>query len=331
MSMSNREITYGEAVREAIAEEMRRDETVFFIGEDIGAAGGVFKILVGLFEEFGPERIRDTPISEAGIMGAGVGAALTGMRPIVEIMFGDFITIALDQIVNQAAKLCYMTGGQAKIPLTIRTTIGAGRSSAAQHSQSLQAWLAHIPGVKVAIPSTPADLKGLLKTAIRDDNPVVIYEDKLLYNMKGMIPDGEYTIPFGVADIKREGTDVSIIAVSRMVHVALEAAESLAKEGVSAEVIDPRTLTPLDKETILKSVMKTSRAVVIDEGYRSYGVTGEIASMIADEAFDYLDAPVKRLGAMDVPIPYSPGLEPMTIPDEALVVKTVHSLYRDVA
>ena len=331
MSMSNREITYGEAVREAIAEEMRRDETVFFIGEDIGAAGGVFKILVGLFEEFGPERIRDTPISEAGIMGAGVGAALTGMRPIVEIMFGDFITIALDQIVNQAAKLCYMTGGQAKIPLTIRTTIGAGRSSAAQHSQSLQAWLAHIPGVKVAIPSTPADLKGLLKTAIRDDNPVVIYEDKLLYNMKGMIPDGEYTIPFGVADIKREGTDVSIIAVSRMVHVALEAAESLAKEGVSAEVIDPRTLTPLDKETILKSVMKTSRAVVIDQGYRRYGVTGEIASIIADEAFDYLDAPVKRLGAMDVPIPYSPGLEPMTIPDEALVIKTVHSLYRDVA
>jgi pyruvate dehydrogenase E1 component beta subunit len=329
--MSSREITFGEAVREAIAEEMRRDNTVFFMGEDVAAAGGVFKILVGLLNEFGPERVRDTPISEAGIMGAGVGAAMTGMRPIVEIMFGDFITIAMDQVVNQAAKMCYMTGGQAKIPLTIRTTIGAGRSSAAQHSQSLQAWLAHIPGLKVAIPSTPADMKGLLKTAIRDDNPTVVYEDKMMYGLKGLVPDGDYTIPFGVADVKREGRDVTIVATSSMVHTALNAAGMLEKEGVSVEVVDPRTLSPLDKNTILESVVKTSRAVVVDEGYQSYGITGEIASLIGDEAFDYLDAPVKRIGAMDVPVPFSPGLEPATIPNEEKIVRAVHSLFRDVS
>ncbi|MBM3264174.1 MAG: alpha-ketoacid dehydrogenase subunit beta, partial [candidate division Zixibacteria bacterium] len=213
---------------------------------------------------------------------------------------------------------------------TIRTTIGAGRSSAAQHSQSLQAWLAHIPGIKVAIPSTPADLKGLLKTAIRDDNPTIIYEDKMMYNMKGMVPSGEYTIPFGVADIKREGTDVTVVATSSMVHTALAAAETLAQEGVSVEVVDPRTLSPLDKDTILASVRKTSRAVVVDEGYRSFGVTGELASMIADEAFDDLDAPVKRIGAMDVPVPFSPGLEPATIPNEEKIVRAVQSLFRDV-
>lgn len=331
MSTPERRITYGEAVREAIAEEMRRDETVFFMGEDVAAAGGVFKVTVGLLDEFGEDRVRDTPISEAGIMGAGVGAALTGMRPIVEIMFGDFITIAMDQIVNQAAKMCYMTGGQAKVPLTIRTTIGAGRSSAAQHSQSLQAWLSHIPGVKVAIPSTPADLKGLLKTAIRDDNPTVIYEDKMMYALKGPVPDDDdYTIPFGVADIKREGDDVSIVATSSMVHTALKAAEMLEAEQISAEVVDPRSLSPLDMDTIVGSVKKTSRAVVIDEAYRSYGVTGELASRIADEAFDYLDAPVKRLGAMDVPVPFSPGLEPQTIPDEEKLVRTVQGLFQDV-
>jgi pyruvate dehydrogenase E1 component beta subunit len=327
--MSNREITYGEAVREALAEEMRRDSTVFFMGEDVAAAGGVFKVTTGLLDEFGAERVRDTPISEAGIMGAGVGAALTGMRPVVEIMFGDFITIAMDQIVNQAAKMCYMTGGQARVPLTIRTTIGAGRSSAAQHSQSLHAWLSHIPGIKVAIPSTPADLKGLLKTAIRDDNPVVIYEDKMMYSMKGPAPEGDYTIPFGVADIKREGKDVTIVATSSMVHTALNAAGMLEKDGISVEVVDPRTLSPFDKDTILSSVIKTSRAVVVDEAYLSYGVTGEIASMISDEAFDYLDAPVKRIGAMNVPVPFSPGLEPSTIPNEEKIVKTVHSLFHD--
>ena len=330
MSMPSREITYGEAVREAIAEEMRRDNTVFFMGEDVAVAGGVFKVTTGLLDEFGSERVRDTPISEAGIMGAGVGTAMTGMRPIVEIMFGDFITIAMDQIVNQAAKMCYMTGGQAKVPLTVRTTIGAGRSSAAQHSQSLHVWLSHIPGLKVAIPSTPADLKGLLKTAIRDDNPVIIYEDKMMYSTKGMVPDGEHAIPFGVADIKREGRDVTVVAISRMVHTALAAAELLEKEGISVEVVDPRTLSPLDMETILDSVRKTSRAVVIDEAYRSFGITGEIASRIADEAFDFLDAPVKRLGAMDVPVPFSPGLEPSTIPNEETIIKAVHSLFRDV-
>jgi pyruvate dehydrogenase E1 component beta subunit len=264
-------------------------------------------------------------------MGTGVGAALTGMRPIVEIMFGDFIPIAMDQIVNQAAKMCYMTGGQAKVPLTIRTTIGAGRSSAAQHSQSLHAWLSHIPGIKVAIPSTPADLKGLLKTAIRDDNPTVIYEDKMMYSLKGDVPEGDdFTIPFGVADIKRVGTDVSLVATSSMVHTALNAAKILEKEGISVEVVDPRSLSPLDKDTIIQSVIKTSRAVVIDEGYQSYGITGELASIIHDEAFDYLDAPVKRIGAMDVPVPFSPGLEPSTIPDEEKIVKTVQSLFRDV-
>lgn len=332
MSTSEREITFGEAVREAISEEMRRDETVFFMGEDVAAAGGVFKVTAGLYEEFGPKRIRDTPISEAGIMGVGVGAALTGMRPIVEIMFGDFMTIAMDQVVNQAAKLCYMTGGQARVPLTIRTTIGAGRSSAAQHSQSLHAWMAHIPGVKVLIPSTPADLKGLLKSAIRDDNPVIIYEDKMMYSLKGMVPEcDDHLVPIGKADIKREGSDVTIVATSSMVQLALSAADTLEQEGISVEVVDPRTLSPLDTETILQSVRKTSRAVVIDEGYRSYGVTGEIASLIADEAFDYLDAPVKRLGAMDVPVPFSPSLEPSTIPNEAAIISAVHSMYRDVA
>jgi len=228
--------------------------------------------------------------------------------------------------------MCYMTGGQASVPLTIRTTIGAGRSSAAQHSQSLQAWLSHIPGVKVAIPSTPGDLKGLLKTAIRDDNPTVIYEDKMMYSLRGKAPDVEdYTIPFGVADIKREGTDVSIIATSSMVHTALAAADLLEKEDIHAEVVDPRTLSPLDMDTIIDSVKKTSRAVVIDEAYQSYGITGELASRISDEAFDYLDAPVKRLGAMDVPVPFSPGLEPETIPDEDKLVRTVQSLFRDVA
>ena len=329
MSTPEREISFGEAVREAIAEEMRRDETVFFMGEDVAAAGGVFKVTVGLFEEFGEDRVRDTPISEAGIMGAGVGAALTGMRPIVEIMVGDFITIAMDQIVNQAAKMCYMTGGQARVPLTVRTTIGAGRSSAAQHSQSLQAWLSHVPGVKVAIPSTPADLKGLLKTAIRDDNPTIIYEDKMMYNMRGPVPnDDDYTIPFGKADIKRQGHDVSVIATSSMVHTALKAATILEEDKISIEVVDPRTLSPLDMDTIIQSVMKTSRAVVIDEAYQSYGITGELASRIADEAFDYLDAPVKRIGAMDVPVPFSPGLAPETIPDEKALVRTIQSLFQ---
>ena len=257
MSTPEKEMTFGEAVKEAIAEEMRRDPNIFLMGEDVGKAGTVFKVLVGLHDEFGDERIIDTPIAEAGLVGLGVGAALTGSRPIVDVMFGDFITLAMDQIVNQAAKLRYMSGGQATVPITIRTTMGAGRSSAAQHSQSLHAWLAHIPGLKVVIPSTPADAKGLFKTAVRDDNPVVIYEDKMMYALKGMVPIEDYTIPFGQADVKREGDDITLIATSSMVHVALEAASILAEQGISAEVVDPRTLVPLDADTLIESVVKT--------------------------------------------------------------------------
>ena len=327
MSTSEKEMTFGEAVKEAIAEELRRDPNVFLMGEDVGPAGTVFKVLTGLYDEFGPDRIIDTPIAEAGLVGLGVGAALTGMRPIVDVMFGDFITLAMDQIVNQAAKLCYMSGGQASVPITIRTTLGAGRSSAAQHSQSLHAWLAHIPGLKVVIPSTPADAKGLFKSAVRDNNPVVIYEDKMMYTLKGMVPtDEDFTIPLGQADIKREGDDVTFIATSSMVHVALEAAKHLAEQGISAEVVDPRTLVPLDTETLIQSVIKTTRAVIIDEGHRGYGITGELASVVYQGAFDYIDAPIVRLGAMDVPIPFSKPLEDATIPTVKDVVKAVQEM-----
>jgi pyruvate/2-oxoglutarate/acetoin dehydrogenase E1 component len=327
MSTSEKEMTFGEAVKEAIAEELRRDPNVFLMGEDVGPAGTVFKVLTGLYNEFGPDRIIDTPIAEAGLVGLGVGAALTGMRPIVDVMFGDFITLAMDQIVNQAAKLCYMSGGQASVPLTIRTTLGAGRSSAAQHSQSLHAWLAHIPGLKVVIPSTPADAKGLFKSAVRDNNPVVIYEDKMMYTLKGMVPtDEDFTIPLGQADIKREGDDVTLIATSSMVHVALQAADHLAEQGIHAEVVDPRTLVPLDTETLIQSVIKTTRAVIIDEGHRGYGITGELASVVYQGAFDYIDAPIVRLGAMDVPIPFSKPLEDATIPTVKDVVQAVQDM-----
>lgn len=313
-SDSERILTFGEAVKEALAEEMRRDERVFMIGEDIAEAGTAFKVLKGLVDEFGPERIMDSPISEPGITGLGVGAAMTGMRPVIDIMFGDFITLIMDQIVNQAAKIHYMSGGRLKVPMVLRTTLGAGRRSAAQHSQSLHAWFSHVPGLKVAIPSTPYDAKGLMKTAIRDDNPVVIFEDKMMYQLKGPVPDDEYTIPFGVADIKRTGSDVTLVGTSSMVQVILEAADLLAEAGISAEVIDPRTTFPLDKEALIESAKKTSRAIIVDEGYERYGVTAELASVIADGAFYYLDAPVKRMGAMDVPIPFSPALEDLTIP-----------------
>ncbi|MSS71363.1 MAG: alpha-ketoacid dehydrogenase subunit beta [Candidatus Latescibacteria bacterium] len=328
MSTREKKMTFGEAVKEAMAEEMRRDPMVLLIGEDVGPAGGVFKILVGLFDEFGPERVIDTPIAEAGFVGIGVGAALTGMRPIVELMFGDFIALTMDQVVNQAAKLRYMSGGQAKVPLTIRATMGAGRSSAAQHSQSLHAWTSHIPGLKVVIPSTPADAKGLIKTAIRDDNPVIVYEDKMMYKLEGMVPEGDYTIPFGKADVKREGDDVTLIATSSMVHVALNAAGMLAQQGISAEVVDPRTMVPLDREALVASVSKTGRAVIIDEGHRGFGVTGELASVVYEGAFDYLDAPIVRLGAMDVPVPFSKPLEDMTIPTEKDVVEAVMGMMK---
>lgn len=331
-----REMTIVEALREALAEEMSRDPTVFMMGEDIGRASGVFNVTAGLQAEFGKERVMDTPISEAGFTGLGVGAALTGMRPVVELLFCDFLTLAMDQIVNQAAKLHYMTGGQAKVPLVIRTLMGAGRGAAAQHSQSLHAWVAHIPGLKVVMPSTPADAKGLLKSAIRDDNPVIFFEDKMSYQVKGMVPAGDFTIPLGVADVKRAGSDVTFVATSSMVQVALAAAETLAGENplapigdyrISAEVVDPRTLRPLDRTTILESVRKTGRAVVIDEGHLSYGVTAEIAAIIADEAFDYLDAPVKRLGALDVPVPMVPVLEQATVPNAEQLLAVTRGLF----
>src|SRR5215472_604864 len=263
---ATRTLTFAQAINEALAEELRRDATVFIVGEDVAEAGTPFKVLSGLVEEFGPERVLDSPISEAGITGLGVGAAMTGMRPVVDIMFGDFLTLVMDQLANQAAKTHYMSGGKLRVPLTLRTTMGATRRSAAQHSQSLHAWVAHVPGLKVVLPSTPADAKGLLKTAIRDDNPVVFFEDKMMYQLKGQVPEGEYTIPFGVADIKRPGTDVTVVATSSMVQVALAAAEMLENVDISAEVIDPRTMFPLDKQTLIESAKKTSRAIVVDEG-----------------------------------------------------------------
>ncbi|MGZ4383690.1 MAG: alpha-ketoacid dehydrogenase subunit beta [Gaiellaceae bacterium] len=321
-----RELTLAQAVNEAISEEMRRDPRVFVIGEDVAEAGTPFKVLSGLVEEFGVERVIDSPISEAGITGIGLGAALTGLRPVVDIMFGDFLTLAMDQLVNQAAKAHYMSGGRLKAPLVLRTTLGATRRSAAQHSQSLHAWVAHVPGLKVVMPSTPYDAKGLLKAAIRDDNPVVFFEDKMMFATKGQVPDGEYTLPLGVADVKRPGRDVTIVATSSMVHVALEAASLLAAEGIEAEVVDPRTLVPLDVETLVGSARKTGYAVVVDEGHERYGVTAEIAARIAADAFYDLDAPVKRMGAMDVPVPFSPVLEDQTVPTPAAVAAEVRAL-----
>ena len=277
-----RELTMAEAVREALSEEMRRDPSVFIMGEDVAEAGTPFKVLSGMVEEFGKSRVIDTPISEPGFTGIGVGAAMTGLRPVVDIMFGDFLTLVMDQLVNQAAKVHYMSGGAWKVPMVLRTTLGASRRSAAQHSQSLQAWLSHVPGLKVVLPSTPYDAKGLLKTAIRDDNPVIFFEDKMMFRLKGPVPVEDYTIPFGVADIKREGEDITIVATSSMVQVALGAATLLEEIGISAEVVDPRTTWPLDEKTLIESAKKTSRAIVLDEGYERYGVTAEIASVIAD-------------------------------------------------
>jgi pyruvate dehydrogenase E1 component beta subunit len=321
-----RELTMAEAVREALSEEMRRDPTVFIMGEDVAEAGTPFKVLSGMVEEFGKSRVVDTPISEPGFTGLGVGAAMTGLRPVIDIMFGDFLTLVMDQLVNQAAKVHYMSGGAWKVPMVLRTTLGASRRSAAQHSQSLQAWLSHVPGLKVAMPSTPYDAKGLMKTAIRDNNPVIFFEDKMMFRLKGPVPVEEYTIPFGVADIKREGDDITIVATSSMVQVALGAAKMLEEIGVSAEVVDPRTTWPLDEKTLIESASKTSRAIVLDEGYEKYGVTAEIASVIATGAFYDLDAPVKRIGAMHVPIPFSPPLEDATIPTEKAVFEAARAM-----
>jgi pyruvate/2-oxoglutarate/acetoin dehydrogenase E1 component len=323
---ASRELTFAQAVREALAEEMRRDSRVCIFGEDVAEAGTPFKVLSGLVEEFGKDRVIDTPISEAGFTGLAVGAAMTGLRPVVDIMFGDFLTLTMDQMVNQAAKVHYMSGGKWKVPMVLRTTMGATRRSAAQHSQSLHAWFSHIPGLKVVLPSTPHDAKGLLKTAIRDENPVVFFEDKMMYKIKGLVPAEEYTIPLGMADVKRVGRDVTVVAISRMVPVALGAAALLDEIGISAEVIDPRTTWPLDERTLIDSVKKTSRAIVVDEGYGRYGVTAEIASVIAEGCFYDLDSPVKRLGAMHVPIPFSPALEDLTVPNERSVFEAARAL-----
>ncbi|WP_349358052.1 alpha-ketoacid dehydrogenase subunit beta [Stappia sp.] len=324
----SREITLSKAVNEAIAEEMRRDPTVFLIGEDVAEAGTPFKVLSGLVEEFGTERVIDTPISEPGFMGIAVGAAMTGSRPIVDLMFGDFLYLVMDQLCNQAAKTHYMSGGKLTVPLVLRTNLGATRRSAAQHSQSLQALVAHIPGLKVAMPSSAYEAKGLMKTAIRDDNPVVIFEDKLMYQDKAHVPEEEYLIPFGQANVTRSGRDVTLVATSSMVQVAEQAAALLERDGIAAEVIDPRTLVPFDEETVLDSVRKTSRAIVIDEGHQSYGVTAEIASRISEKAFYHLDAPVIRMGAMDVPVPFSPALEDLTVPTAEAVADNARKICR---
>lgn len=315
-----RVITYRQALQEALREEMQRDEAVFLLGEDIAEFGGSYKVTSGLLDEFGAERVRNTPISEAAIVGAALGAALVGMRPVAELMYVDFCAIAMDQIVNQVAKVRYMFGGKAKASLVIRTQGGAGRSSAAQHAQSLEAWFMHVPGLKIAQPSTPYDAKGLLKTAIRDDNPVMFLEHKLLYPVQGPVPEEEYLIPFGVADIKRTGTDVTVVATSRMVHRALAAAEKLADEGIAAEVIDPRTLSPLDEDTILTSVRKTQRLVIAYEAYERGGVGAEIAALVANKALDYLDAPIERVASLNTPMPFSPKLENYVVPTEERIM-----------
>ena len=322
-----RELTFAQAVREALAEEMRRDARVCILGEDVAEAGTPFKVLSGLVEEFGTERVVDTPISEAGFTGLAVGAAMTGLRPVVDIMFGDFLTLTMDQMVNQAAKIHYMSGGKWRVPMVLRTTLGATRRSAAQHSQSLHAWLCHVPGLKVVIPSTPYDAKGLMKSAIRDENPVIFFEDKMMHHkLKGPVPVEEYTVPLGVADIKRVGTDITLVGTSSMVQVALGAADLLAEIGISAEVIDPRTLWPLDEKTLIESTKKTSRAIVIDEGYHRYGVTAELASVIAEGAFYSLDGPVLRMGAMHIPIPFSPPLEDLTVATPRTVFEAARKL-----
>ncbi len=310
-----REISYAQAVREALREELRRDSRVFLMGEDVGIYGGTFGVSAGLFEEFGSDRILDTPISEAVLAGAAAGAALTGTRPVVEIPFSDFLTLALDQIGNQAAKMRYMFGGAVRVPLVVRSPAGSGTGAGAQHSQSQEALFCHFPGLKVAVPSTPYDAKGLLKTAVRDDNPVVFLEQKLLYKVSGPVPEEEYLLPFGKADVKRAGSDLTIVTWGRMVGLCLEAAERLAAEGISAEVVDPRTLVPLDSGAIVSSVAKTGRLLIVHEAVRTGGFGGEIAAIVADSAaFPLLKAPIRRVAGFDIPIPYSPVLERNAVP-----------------
>lgn len=326
---ATRVISYVMALNEALREEMRRDPTVFVMGEDVavwGNKGGVYGVTSGLAEEFGLDRVRDTPISEEAIVGTAVGAAVTGSRPVAEIMYVDFMALAMDPLVNQGAKLRYMFGGKARVPVVIRAQQGTGRGIAAQHSQSLEAWFMHIPGIKVCVPSTPADAKGLLKTAIRDDNPVMFLEHKMLYATKGPVPTEEYTIPFGQADIKREGKDVTFIGIHTQIPRGLAVAEKLAAEGISVEVIDPRTLVPLDVETIVNSVKKTGRVVIAHEAYERGGIAGEIAMQIMEHAFDYLDAPIVRVAGRNVPIPYNLHLERAAVPQEDDIANAIRKI-----
>ena len=311
-----REITYSEAIREAMCEEMRRDPGVFLMGEDVGVFGGVWGVSHGMYEEFGPERVRDTAISEIAIIGSGLGAAMMGMRPIVEIMFGDFLMCSGDQIVNQVAKARFMSGGKANVPLTIRVTTGAPGSAGAQHSQSPEAWFMNVPGLKIVTPATPADAKGLLKTAIRGEDPVLFFEHKMLYALKGPVPEDEdFTVPFGKAAVIREGKDLTLIGIGAMVQKGLRAAEILAEEGVDVEVIDPRTLVPLDVHTLVESIVKTGRVMIAHEAHLRGGPGAEIAAVLAENAIEYLDGPIMRIGAKNVPLPYSPELEGSVLPE----------------
>jgi pyruvate/2-oxoglutarate/acetoin dehydrogenase E1 component len=321
-----RELTYAQAVREAIIEEMDRNPDIVLLGEDIGLYGGVFKVTEGLLARYGPERVRETPISEAGFIGASVGLAMTGKHPMAELMFMDFAWVAADQIFNQAAKMRYMSGGRVSLPLVIRTQQGGGRGNAAQHSQSLESIFTHIPGLKVALPATPYDAKGLLKSAFRDQNPVVFIEHKLLYATKGPVPEEDYTIPLGQAEVKQSGQDVTLVSFSRTVLHALEAAEEATRDGISVEVIDLRCCVPLDLETILASVRKTGRLIVAHESHRRLGLGAEIAALAQEHAFDYLDAPIVRVGAMDVPIPYSQPLESQALPGKDHILRAIRQV-----
>ncbi|SHI38053.1 pyruvate dehydrogenase E1 component beta subunit [Dethiosulfatibacter aminovorans DSM 17477] len=322
-----RKMTYSEAIREGMRIKMKEDPNVLIFGEDVGAFGGCFGVTAGLHEEFGDKRVKDTPISEGVIVGAAVGAAATGLKPVAELMFIDFLTVGMDQLVNQAAKMRYMFGGKITLPMVVRLPAGAGVQAAAQHSQSLEAWLTHVPGLKVVYPSTPQDALGLMLSAIEDDNPVMFVEHKLLYAFEGEVEDDVKPIPLGLADVKREGSDLTIVATGKMVHDALEAAAQLSNEGIEAEVIDPRSLYPFDKETISESVMKTNKVLVVTEENRRGGFGGEISAMISEEMFDYLDAPITRIGALNTPIPFTPTLESYVIPNSTDIVSAAKKMF----
>ncbi|WP_108483844.1 alpha-ketoacid dehydrogenase subunit beta [Oceaniglobus ichthyenteri] len=323
----SRELSYAEAIREAMDIALGEDERVILMGEDIGVYGGAFQVTGDLIDKYGPDRVMDTPISELGGAGVAVGAAMTGLRPIFEFQFSDFATLAMEQIVNQAAKVRYMLGGAVSIPLVMRFPAGSGTGAAAQHSQSIEAWLAHVPGLKVVQPATPHDAKGLLLAALDDPDPVMIFEHKLLYKMKGAVPEGRYTVPIGTAELRREGSDVTIVATSIMVHKALEAAKALAEDGIDCEVIDLRTIRPIDRETVLASVRKTSRLICVYEAVKTLGIGAEISAMVAEsDAFDYLDAPIVRLGGAECPIPYNPDLEKAAVPQVPDIIAATRDL-----